>query len=52
MDFYSCLELGQVTASCPTEAGVITSFLDTARQYGLPALVKTDYMYLDHLSGS
>ena len=42
IDLHSRYALGQVTASALTEDLVMQSFLDVARRYGLPYLIKTD----------
>jgi len=42
LDLYSRYELGQLTTTRLTEELVVQSFVDVARVYGLPRLLKTD----------
>ncbi len=53
IDLHSRYALGQLTAPTLTEALVVESFLAVARQYGLPAIVKTDHdkLWFDAISG-
>lgn len=53
IDLYSRYLLGQMTVARLTEALVVESFLTVARQYGLPACVKTDHdkLWFDAMSG-
>jgi len=53
LDLHSRFELGQLTAQRLTEELVVHSFLDVARQYGLPQIVKTDHdkLWYDGVSG-
>jgi transposase InsO family protein len=53
LDLHSRFELGQLTAQRLTEELVVHSFLDAARQYGLPRIVKTDHdkLWYDGVSG-
>lgn len=43
IDLHSRYDLGQLTVPELSEAQVVESFLVVARQYGLPAIVKTDH---------
>jgi hypothetical protein len=53
IDLHSRYLLGQLTVQSLSEALVVESFLAVARQYGLPAIVKTDHdaLWFDANSG-
>lgn len=53
IDLHSRYLLGQLTVPSLSEALVVESFLAVARQYGLPAMVKTDHdaLWFDATSG-
>ena len=53
IDLHSRYLLGQLTVQSLSEALVVESFLAVARQYGLPAMVKTDHdaLWFDATSG-
>jgi transposase InsO family protein len=53
LDLHSRFELGQLTTQHLTEELVVDSFLEVARQYGLPQIVKSDHdkLWYDGVSG-